>query len=325
MADVRPFDFKRLPKVSRQDLRLLEGLQSFLPRVGFSEDLGRSIKRLLAKELGLSFSFQREKIATVDLTATLRSLSHQGVYALFGMTPLEGKAILEIDPFMAQMAIDRLLGGKGEPLTMIRPLTEIEEGVLSYLFLKILAHIFERCGRSARVHFRLEGFRSSSDEILPMVKQGESGVLILLRITFGERAGYARLILPSPFVQRALLEPLEAAQAAGMFERDLQYYAARLENLGFLQTTLWAEVGRTTLKAKEMKGLEAGDVVLLERTGARVKDGKLDGFLPVRVGRGDRGAFRGQIISEKIGAQKRAPLRLQLHGMEMEHPVGKGS
>lgn len=317
MAEIKPFDFKKLPKVSRKAQQILDALQSFLPRIGFTDELGRAVKRLVTKELGISFSFQREKIQTVPLAATLPTLSRQGVYLVFGMAPVEGKGILELDPFLAQMAIDKLLGGKGEPLNAIRPLTEIEEGVLSYLFLKILSHIFERCGRSARVHFRLDRFCSSSDDmealLLPTTRAAGEAVLISFRLTFGDRSGYARLILPSPFVQKVFLEPVEGAMAVEE-TRDFQYYAARLENLGYLETTLWAEVGRSTLKIKEVEGLEPGDVVLLEKTQARVKNGRLEGYLPIRLGKGETGAFRGEIVGKGF----------KIHGMELEHPIGKG-
>jgi flagellar motor switch protein FliM len=325
VADIRPFDYKGLPKVSRQDLKLLDALQSFLPRIGFSDDLGRSLRQLLIKELGASFSFRREKIETANLGETLRRLSPQGVYLLFGMAPLESKAILEVDPFFAQMAVDKLLGGRGEPFAALRPLTEIEEGILSYLFLKILRHLFERCGRSARVHFRLEEFCSSPDEILRKVRGGEGAVLMTFRLVFGERSGYARLVLPSPFVQKGLLEPLEGMKEASSEERDFQYYAARLENFGFVETSLWAELGRTTLKAKELNSLEPGDVVLVENAEARVTNGRLEGYLAVRLGTGGHGAFRAKIMEGEKGRSRRSPLRLQLEGMELEHPVGKGA
>lgn len=317
MSAIKPFDFSRLPKISRQDILILDALRSFLPRIGFSDELGRSLRRLVGRALGTPFSFREEKITNIRLSTALPTLPKQGVYLVFGLAPLEEKAFLELDPFLAHVAIDRLLGGTGEPLTMVRPLTEIEEGVLSYVFLKILAEIFERCGRTARVHFRLEGYRSSSDEILSLVsgsgKEGR-GVMISYRLTVGDRSGYGRLILPSPFVEKAFLEPMEGGQAA-LSERELQYYAARLSNLGFLATNLWAEVGSATLKAGELADLEAGDVVLLQKTGARLDGERLEGYLPLRLGRGECGSFRGQVVSGE------GPLRLKLQGMELEHPV----
>lgn len=307
MSDVKPFNFGSLPKVSRDSVILLDQLTVFLPRIGFSDELGRAVKRIVHRLLGVPFSFEIEKIKNESLNTLKNSLPRQGVYLVFGLAPLQEKGWLEIDPFMAQVAIDRLLGGSGEPLTMVRPLTEIEEGVLSYIFLKILAEIFERSGRSARVHFRLEGCAASADDLA----EGD-GIFITLRLTLGNRSGYARMILPSPFVRKALLDPVEGAVLSG---RELEYYAARLANLGFLETDLWAEIGRATLRPKDLQGLEAGDVFVLEKTAVNFRGGRLDGRMPLRVGRGECGSFSGQVVSGE------GPLRLKVEGMNLEHPV----
>lgn len=309
MSDVKPFDFGSLPKVSRENALLLDQLGIFLPRIGFSEELGRAVKRIVHRLLGVPFSFEIEVIKNESLAVLKNSLTRQGVYLIFGLAPLQEKAWLEVDPFMAQVAIDRLLGGGGEPMTMGRPLTEIEEGVLSYIFLKILAEIFERCGRSARVHFRLEGCATSADDLA-----GGDGIFMTYRLTLGERSGYARLILPSPFVHKALLDPVEGTlrPAKG---RELEYYSARLANLGFLEADLWAEIGRATLKPKDLQGLERGDVIVLEKTALNFRDGKLEGQVPLRVGRGGCGSFAGQVVSGE------GPLRLKVEGVHLEHPV----
>lgn len=316
---VQPFDFSKLPKVSRQEVKLLEAIQAYLPRVGFSDELRKALKILVTREIGPTFSFHRDHMAAVNIPQKLQGLTRQGVYVLFGLPPLSEKGILEIDPLIAHMAIDKLLGGAGEALTMIRPLTEIEEGVLSFLFLKIFAMIFDRCGKQARVHFRMEGFRSSPEEILPLFKTHPEGIYFSFHLTLANRAGYARLLLPTPMAQKAFLDVLdnvgEGASPDADVEKEMQYYAARLANLGYLQTELWTELGRTSLKVKEINQLEAGDVIVLEKTQARVQEGKLTGSLPLRIGLGERGSFRGEIVPSP------KKLQVRLAGVDLEQPA----
>lgn len=311
--DVVPFDFSKLPKVSRQDAKLLEAVQTYLPRVGFSDELGKALKILIGREIGPTFTFQRDHMSAVNIPQKLQGLTRQGIYLLFGLPPLDAKGVLEIDPLIAHMAIDKLLGGSGEPLTMIRPLTEIEEGVLSFLFLKIFSLIFDRCGRQARVHFRMEGFRSSPEELTPLFKNQPDGIYFSFHLSLGNRAGYARLILPTPMAQKSFLEPLEGAVPSG--DREMEYYGARLANLGFVQTEVWTELGRTALKVADINRLEPGDVIVLDRTQARIQMGRLSGSLSVRLGRGERGSFRGEIVP--------SPDRLQvkLTAVDLEQQV----
>jgi flagellar motor switch protein FliM len=314
--NVQPFDFTKLPKVSRQEAKLLEAIQTYLPRAGFSEELAKAIKILVGREIGPKFSFHRDHMAVVNIPQKLQGLTRQGVYLLFNLPPLDQKGILEIDPLIAHMAIDKLLGGTGEALTMIRPLTEIEEAVLSFLCLKIFSLIFDRCGKQARVHFRMEGFRSSPEEIIPLFRNAPEGVSLSFHLTLGDRAGYARLLLPTPMAQKTLLEPLEgvASQGLGM-EREMEYYGARLANLGYLQTEVWTELGRTSLKVADINRLEPGDVIVLERTQARVQAGRLSGSLPVRIGRGERGSFRGEIVPSPDR------LKVKLAAVDLEQQV----
>ncbi|HSA58513.1 MAG TPA: FliM/FliN family flagellar motor switch protein [bacterium] len=302
-----------MPKVSRQDAKLLEAVQTYLPRIGFSDELGKALKILIGREIGPTFSFQRDHMAAVNIPQKLQGLTRQGIYLLFGLPPLDAKGVLEIDPLIAHMAIDKLLGGAGEPLTMIRPLTEIEEGVLSFLFLKIFSLIFDRCGKQARVHFRMEGFRSSPEELAPFFKNQPDGIYFSFHLSLGNRAGYARLILPGPMAQKAFLEPLEGASPTG--DRETEYYGARLANLGFVQTDVWTELGRTALKVADINRLEPGDVILLERTQARIQKGRLSGAVSVRVGRGERGSFRGEIVPSPDG------LQVKLTAVDLEQQV----
>lgn len=307
--NVKPYPFEKLPKISRLEARLIADLQEFFPRIGFADELGRAIKILINRELGLPFSFRRERLTTVNPAEKVRSFSRQGVYLLFGLSPVEQKGILDLDPLIAQMAIDKLLGGKGEPRSMVRSLTEIEEGVLSYLFLKIFALIFDRCGKSARVHFRMDRFCSSPEELLDVfrgvekVEPVQPVVYASFHLSLGERAGYARLMLPLPLEQEVSLE------------KDLVYYGARLANLGFLPVTVWTELGRTLLKVGEINALEAGDVIVLDKTQARVEGGRLAGDLPVRFGAGEKGSIRGAIVPDL------AQLKVRLDGLELEEAV----
>jgi flagellar motor switch protein FliM len=258
-------------------------------------------------------------MSAVNIPQKLQGLTRQGVYLLFGLPPLEQKGVLEIDPLIAHMMIDKLLGGTGEALTMIRPLTEIEEAVLSFLCLKIFAMIFDRCGKQARIHFRMEGFRSSPEEIMPLFRDAPAGLYFSFHLTLGDRAGYARLLLPMPVAQNAFLnqqaQPDAVAQAA---DKDLEYYGARLANLGYLQTELWTELGRTSLKVADINQLEPGDVILIEKTQARVQGGKLSGSLPVRIGRGEKGSFRGEIVPPTDQRQDRLKVRLTAVDLEQQ-------
>lgn len=310
--DARPFPFEKLPKVSRQETDLLESLQALLPRTGFDKEMGKAVRLFVRRELGVPFSFKGEKLKVVHVAEKVHAFSRQGVFVVFGLPPLESRGVLEIDPMIAHMAIDRMLGGPGHPPAMLRELTDIEEAVLSYLFLKIFAIIFERCGGSPKVHFRMEKLCTTPDAVLEFYRGTDKGLYSSFQLSFGDRAGYARLILPLPLAEKSFLEGSAGAEPEAPKMEDLLEAGARLRRLGFLQTSLWTELGRTTLQVRDINGLEPGDVVVLENTQAHVQNGRLTGALPIRVGTGERGSLRGTILPD----DRRLKVRLDAVDLE---------
>jgi len=310
----KPFPFERLPKTSRKAAEILKALQNTLPYIGFSPELGENIRDLVSKELNGRFSFQQAKITSLDASQAFTVAQSPGIYVVIGMSPLAEKAVLEVDSLLAHQAINRLLGGKGDSVTEIRPLTEIETGVLSYLFLKILEMIFQRCGASAKVHFRLENIKFSMEEVASLLKNEGELVQINFKAQLDQGAGTVRLFLPCSFTQKCFLDTLNLEN----HEKDRQYQEARLVHFGYLPTSLWAELGRTTLLAREINQLESGDVVVLENTEARITGGKLEGYLSLCIGpidSGNKGSFRGRVISgERIN--------LRLESANQEYAVG---
>ena len=280
---------------------MVQSLQTLLPRAGFGKELGKSIRIFIRRELGVPFSFKGEKFKVVHVAEKVHAFSRQGVFVVFSLPPLDQRGVLEIDPLIAQMAIDKMLGGSGQPLTMVREPTEIEEAILTYFFLKIFSLIFDQCGRSADVHYRMEKLCTTPEQVLEFYRGVDKGLYAPFQLVFGDRAGYARLILPMPIVEKSIFEKSEKSKAAGVPETpeaDLSEMTDRLGKLGFLEANLWTELGRTMLPVRDINGLEPGDVVVLEKTQAHIQDGRLVGALPIRVGSGSRGSLRGTILPD---------------------------
>lgn len=304
--NIKPFPFELIPKVSSQEASLIEALDLFTP----SKQLIPWIDKVIAHEIRSSFSCQQEQARPVEMAAFLRSSPSKGVYFILGMEPVPQKAVLELDPFLARLMIDRLLGGSAtlSAADLTEPLSEVDEGVLSYLMLKVLAGIFEQSGKSSRVHYRLDDIQSSPEKILQSISPHDRGILISFRVTVGEKAGYARFVLPDPLIQKAICDPTQKKNPMKSFSRVESF-----------QTEVWAEVGRSLLREKDLQELEPGDVVLLQETMAHVETGKIEGTLPIRVGYGKHGMIRGRIVDHDNPL-----LRLEIDGIEAELPVGRG-
>lgn len=313
---IQPFSLTSLTKISSQDAETLNAFHQLFPRIGFTEKLRRSLCDYMANQLGVAFSLELEAMNLVSVKNSLSQRPPQGVYAILGMVPINQRAVFELDPLLGFMMIDKTLGGEAKPPSTLRDLTEIEKGVLSYLYLKVIGLIFDRCGKSAKVHFRLEEVLSSMESYVNHLSPQENGVELLFRVRVSRYAGYARLTLPLPLVYQAFLDPRQASPIEN--EKDLEYDLARVRNFGFVQTTLWAELGRTTLVGREVVDLEPGDVVVLENSTAHVEQGVLKGSLSVRVGAGSQGEVLGEIVTNTDNTKC---LAVKLMSVNQKHEV----
>ncbi|MBI2083112.1 MAG: flagellar motor switch protein FliM [Deltaproteobacteria bacterium] len=291
MVSIKSFDFGNLPHLTDEETGLASSFYRYLSPALLRDEIQPSLQELLTTELGTDVSFQFDTITTQATGSYLEKLPPQGVFLVLGLPPMEERAFVEIDSQLAFAMIDRLLGGGGEVPPFLRALTEIEQGVFSYLLLKILARFYERCDRSAKSHFRLYEIRSSSEELASLVKPEASSLILMINVTVGDRSGYCRFIFPAPFVQRAFSEPVKE-----MAEADHRYEEGRLQNYGFVKTDLWAEVGRTTVRARELESLNVGDVVLFDQTSAEYHEGKVQGQLTLRIGLGQEAAYPCEVI-----------------------------
>lgn len=290
MSQIKPFPFERLPQYSQKDVRLAQDVMACLPRLGFTQKLSTHISQLLTKELSESILIKREKIDVCIKDDLIKRLPPQGIFASINLNPSPDKMVVEIDPLLSFWSIDKLMGGVGELPHSLRALTEIEEGVLSFLILKILSTIFEKSGPAARFHFRLESLYSFSDDVVNRLEdQTAHFVSLYFRVTFGKKSGFVKIYVPNSILEGADLQEMES---------DQEYLAARIQNYEELPTQMWLEVGNASLTAGEVNQLESGDVVLLDSAFVQLKGRQVVGMIPLRVGLGQEAQINGRLVND---------------------------
>jgi len=291
----KPFNYEDLKKVTLEEVRLMKGLLNLLPRLGFDASLQGAVVDMLKPYLGDDFSLTLRGMATAHESPFSKGHGFEEIYAVIGMSPLPHKALIKIDPVLAFVMIDRILGGEGEVAVNRFALTEAEQGVLSYLILKFLAQIYERSTPEKQVHFRFEGFRFSSQELQGLIAEGTALVFLHFEAVVGKKTGMIQVILPDPFLTQALLQPF-ARVASSPQEKEAQ--KRRQVRIAHIQAPVWAEIGQASLSPREISGLERGDVVLLDQSLATLKEGHVGGRATLRVGKGEIVAIPSAILDD---------------------------
>lgn len=276
---IRNYDFRRPDKFSKDQLNTIEVIYGNFCRIFATVLSGTLRNRVIAH------------VASVDQVTYeefVRSIPNPTILNIFSLPPLEGKAILEINPIIGFSIIDRLFGGPGLSTVKGRQLTEIEKSVVERISEKIL-YLFKEAWSSL---LDLEAILETI-EINPQFSQimspQEMVVIITINTQIGEIEGFVNICIPC-----LMLEPISSKLNTKFWftssERSLpEEKVDSLKNV--VETTVVpvsAYVGGSDVTIRDIMGLQVGDVVALDTkkdkdfkifVGSRLKFHGLPGLL----------------------------------------------
>ena len=201
---------------------------------------------------------------------------------------------------LATHAIDRLLGGTGDSGQILRPLTEIEEGVLSFVLLKVLQHLNTGWQNGRELALSLDRFAGKLSDVQDLIDAVTGYHLVGVRVTVGSTNGYARVFLPQPLVVKSFSSQPPQGPAT---TQELDYMRKILPSLGDLNVVGRVEAATLDLNPADIASLEVGDIIILENHQLTKSAGGLEGTAFVKLGTGQNGGIRGRLVN--VGDQTR--------------------
>jgi flagellar motor switch protein FliM len=251
------------------------------------EALAARLKDLFGEKVQLFV----EHIHLVLASRLRKSLADGAVWAVLAGPPQTPRAVLELDLALAHVVVDRLLGGDGDNIGH-RPLTDIEEGVVSYVMLealKVLAPALD----PGLPRLRLLGLAKNLVDAVAQLGDERQVAVCTLKVTLGTQVGYVRLLLPAAFLKLVGAPRLGSARRA---RRDAEVQK-HLRRLSTVKALLRAEIGRAQLLGSELANLRSGDVVVIDDMWARPDQGE-GGRAKLRVGAGQRAIADAELLVE---------------------------
>ncbi|MCF7935517.1 MAG: flagellar motor switch protein FliM [Synergistales bacterium] len=268
---VKIYDFRRPDKFSKDQLRAIQMIH---------ESFARQLTTMLSTMVRSMVSTEVVSVDQLTYDEVVRSLVHPTTIAVLEMYPLSGNAIMEVNPQLVFSILDRMLGGKGEPLRKPRELTEIEQTVTERVVMRFLELLEESWSTVVDIRFRFESMESNPF-FVQICPGSDMVLLVTLKVTLGDTEGLVNLCIPH-IVMEPMVDKLSSqhwfASTARKVTEDVK---DRLkENVGRIRVPLSAELGSTSLALQDVLQLQVGDVVRLDaatndqvcvRVGAEVK------------------------------------------------------
>ncbi|NLY74779.1 MAG: flagellar motor switch protein FliM [Firmicutes bacterium] len=264
---VKPYDFRRPNKLSKDQLRTL---------VMLHENFARLLTTSLSTYLRSMVRAQVVSIDQLTYEEFTKSLHNPTVMTIISMKPLEGSAVIEISPHLAFAMVDRLLGGYGYSVEKIRELTDIEQTVVKRVMTRIFPTIKEVWQVVAELNPVFESIELNPmfTQIIPLT---DMVVLITLELRVAEAFGLMNICIPF-----AVIEPiLDRLNAQIWFAKaskpsTAQSIANIQHRLNQAQVRVTVELGKAEITVGELLSINVGDVIQLDKY--------VKSFLDIRIG-----------------------------------------
>lgn len=256
-SEIRPYDFKRPERVSKDQMRALETLHE-----GFARAYGAGLS-------GFMRTIVEVKVANIEqmtFSEFTHSLPNPTCFNLLDVAPLDGNICLELSPLIVYPIIDRLLGGSNADLFIPqRPLTAIEQRLVQKVTDKAMRALEEAWESIANLnvsHVDIE----SNPQLVQIVPPNEVVVVVGFEIKMGGRAGTASLCIPYNVIE-PVMEKL-SNQTWAQYKRNRNneslviQLARQLDSAHMIVSTTLAE---TTIKLSDLMNLQPGDLIVTEK------------------------------------------------------------
>ncbi|MEZ4649006.1 MAG: flagellar motor switch protein FliM [Candidatus Eisenbacteria bacterium] len=250
------YDFRR-PNRSffREQLRIFESIHD-----GFARQYGAGLAAYLRSMVEI------EIVSADQLTygEYVLSLPSSTSLYIFNLEPLEGRAVMEVNPSLTLSIVDRLFGGAGKEANFTRDLTDIETAVMTRLVQRALSVLAQAWRGVYKIEPTLAAYETKP-VMMHLMSNSESVVLITFELKTQYTSGQISLCYPyssmEPIMPRITQTRLTTrrADASPAEQRWIQ------DQLGASILPVSAELGTAELTVREFLKMRVGDVLPLNR------------------------------------------------------------
>lgn len=256
--DVVLYDFKRPERVSKEQMRALEGVHET-----FARNLGAYLSGFLRTIVEI-------RVATAEqLTYSefIHSLPNPTNFNLLTAEPLEGQLCLELSPLIIYPIIDRLLGGSNSDIFIPhRPLTLIEQRLVGRITDKALQVLRESWSGLHDLTFKIVEVESNP-HLVQIVAPNEVVIVLGFEIKMSGRAGTMSLCMPynviEPVMDKLLSQGWVAYQRRHQADDRSEDIA---QSLCATEVNVVGYLAETSMTVGDLLNLQVGDILQTDKS-----------------------------------------------------------
>jgi len=238
---VQPYHFQ-LKKLSSKQLQLEQVLFSLFGQ----QDVGLTLQKSIEQHAQVHAHFQLESWQSETGTEALSKFSDTSVTLVLALPNRQTPFFLECDVGSARQLIEHALGGRESNEVSGAALTDIEQGVLQYLSLQLLADLGDAALQDK--NFQLQRLLTHGRDVASFLRDDETFLALTFRMHERGLSHFVRCLFPHRLLNEELAQRKTPEIGVVSASTQLQAYP-------FVRTELWAEAGEVTVDFDDLKAL----------------------------------------------------------------------
>nr|MCU0610080.1 flagellar motor switch protein FliM [Chitinispirillaceae bacterium] len=284
------YDFRRPDRVSKDQMRTFQNLHE-----GYARQFSTTLTNFLR-------TFVEVDLVSVDqLTYAefIMSISNPSCIFVFKMEPLEGSAIIEINPSLVFFIIDRLFGGRGKPSENNRELTLIEQSMLNRIVDRGLADLKTIWQHIGEFTPKVEGYETNP-QFVQISPPGETVILISLEVSMQNASGLMSICFPYLLLESVITKLSGESWMSSMSAATDETRSLIESEMQDLNLEVSSVIGRTTLTIRDLLQMHRGDVLCLDKPADSDLSVQIDGKTKMAARSGQIGRKKAIRITQVL-------------------------
>ena len=283
---VKEYDFARPSKFSKEHLRTMEMI---------FEHYGRLLSTNLPVYLRKNVQVEVVNSEAVTYSEFSNALSNPVLLGIVNFAPLKGNIILEMASNLGYAIVDRMLGGRGDPMDKVREFSEIELLIIERIMIVCVNLLREPWENVADIHPWLERIETNS-QYAQIISPSEMIAIVTINLKIGEVEGLMNVCLPYLTLEDVIDKLNTKYWYSNLQNQDNTDYTESIETLiRRAQIPIKAVLGNSMISVNDFAMLQPGDIIRLNR---KVEDeldiyvGNIRKFTALPGSSGDKYAVR---------------------------------
>ena len=279
---IKDYNFKRPSKFNKDHLRTLEVI---------FENYSRLASSFLTAYLRTSTTISVVNAEQLTYSEFNNSLVNPVLLGVIDFNPLKGSIVLDISTNLGFAMIDRVLGGHGFSVKIVRDFSEIELILLDKLFKKLTEYLSEPWQNVLSLNAELERIETNS-QFAQIIGPNEMIALVTLSVKVGDAEGFFNFCVPHLVIEPIMRRLNTKYWFSKSEAEETENYRGLLEDsLHSADVMVRAEIGRAAIATSDFANLGPGDIIPLDS----FKDQDLDIYVGTLLKfRGRPGINRGK-------------------------------